>query len=232
MRLHRFYISPKDTELDHEVWINSPELRNQWVKVLRYREGDEVVLFDGVSIERLYKITEIEPDAIKLEMVTDFERKLPHKHVYLFWSLLKKDKNDWVIQKCTELGVSNFVPLLADRSEKTGFSVERADKIAIEAAEQCGRSDIPHIREPLTVAEALGEYKDKVTLLICDETVSSNLEPITSKTPLGVFVGPEGGWSETELKLFKDSNLGSLHLGHLTLRAETATVVAVTKLIQ
>lgn len=232
MRLHRFYIAPDDTELDHNIWVNSKELRNQWIKVLRYREGDEVVLFDGVLIERLYKITKIEPDAVKLEMITDFERKLPHKHVYLFWSLLKKDKNDWVIQKCTELGVSNFVPLVADRSEKTGFSVERANKIAIEASEQCGRSDIPHIREPLTVAEAIGEYKDKVKLLICDETTpSTNSQLPSTKNPTGILIGPEGGWTEAELKLFKEAGLGSLHLGNLTLRAETACVSAATKLL-
>jgi 16S rRNA (uracil1498-N3)-methyltransferase len=230
MRLHRFYIAPDEQELDHMVWSKSKALRDQWVKVFRYREGDQVVLFDGVKTERLYKIAQIEPDAIKLEMVTDFERKLPAKHIYLFWSLLKKDKNDWVIQKCTELGVSNFVPIIAERSEKTGFNLERAEKIAIEAAEQCGRSDIPHIREPLTLQEAIDEYKDKVTLLICDETVTSNLEPVTSKMPQGILVGPEGGWAEAELELFKRANLGSLHLSNLTLRAETAAVAAVTKL--
>jgi 16S rRNA (uracil1498-N3)-methyltransferase len=229
MRLHRFYISPDLQALDHEIWIKSPELRNQWLKVLRYREGDKVVLFDGKAIERLYKIAQIEPDAIKLQMVTDFERKLPDRHIYLFFSLLKKDKNDWVIQKCTELGASNFIPLLADRSEKTGFNVERATKIAIEAAEQCGRGDIPHIREPLRVTEAIGEYKDKLLLLLCDESSETSFQE-TNK-PVGIFIGPEGGWTETELTLFKNINVGSLHLGNLTLRAETASVAAVIKLL-
>jgi len=233
MRLHRFYISPESLELDKTIWCKSSELRNQWLKVLRYREGDQVVLFDGLETERLYKIAEVAKDAIRLEMVTEFERKLPSKHIYLFWSLLKKDKNDWVIQKCTELGVSNFVPILAERSEKTGFNAERASKIAIEAAEQCGRSDIPHIREPLTLEEAIREYKDKVTLLICDETTEAGaLSPEPSKMPLGIFIGPEGGWTEAELELSKNNNLSSLHLGNLTLRAETAAIAAITKLIQ
>lgn len=232
MRIHRFYIKPDDTELKQELWIDSPELRNQWLKVFRYREGDEVVLFDGVAVERLYKISRIEPDAVRLELVTEFERKLPNKHIYLFWSLLKKDKNEWVIQKCTELGVSNFVPILAERSEKTGFNIERAEKIAIEAAEQCGRSDIPHIREPIGLKEAIAEYKDKVDLLICEETITSSAEALISKNPVGVLIGPEGGWTEVELKLFKDANLGGLHLGNLTLRAETAAVAAATKLLQ
>jgi 16S rRNA (uracil1498-N3)-methyltransferase len=233
MRLHRFYIAPEEAELVQSLWINSTELRNQWLKVLRYRAGDEVVLFDGIAAERLYKIERIEPDAIKLELVTEFERKLPQKHIYLLWSLLKKDKNDWVVQKCTELGISNFIPLLADRSEKTGFNVERATKIAIEAAEQCGRSDIPHIREPLTLAEAIGEYKEKITIFICDESmITVNNQLSNAQQPLGVLIGPEGGWTESELNLLKSENFGSLHLGNLTLRAETAAVAATTKLIQ
>lgn len=229
MRLHRFYVDPNDTELTHNFWLKDERLRNQWQKVLRYREGDEVVLFDGVRTERLYKILEIASDAVHLELVTEFERKLPARHVYLFFSLLKKDKNDWVLQKCTELGVSNFVPILAERSEKTGFNLERAEKIVIEAAEQCGRSDIPHVREPLLLDTALEEYKDKVQLLICDETLDQNEQ--LSDGPVGIFIGPEGGWTDKELGLFEQAGAGHFHLGNLTLRAETAAVAASTRLL-
>ena len=246
MRLHRFFVNPDEFELTQKVWVQSAELRKQWLKVFRYRAGDEVVLFDGVATERLYKITRIEPDAVELVMVTEFERKLPSSHVYLFWSLLKKDKNEWVIQKCTELGVSNFVPIIAERSEKTGFNLDRANKIAIEAAEQCGRSDIPHIREPLRLQEAVAEYKDKVILYICEENQewrmknedndanpSSRIQhPAFSKNSTGIFIGPEGGWTDGELALFDQYSLSSLYLGNLTLRAETAAVAAATKLVQ
>jgi len=230
MRLHRFFIDPKELELQRSIWVKNPELRNQWIKVLRYHEGDEIVLFDGESSERLYRISQVAPDAVHLEMVTEFERKLPKQHVYLFWSLLKKDKNEWVLQKCTELGVSNFVPIVAARSEKTGFNIERANKIVREASEQCGRSDIPHVREPLTLEEALSEYKAKVQLLICDEREEDS-SPLSSEKPVGVIVGPEGGWTDEELVACKQAGTGALHLGHLTLRAETAAVVATSKLL-
>lgn len=229
MRLHRFYIPVDTFELDHNFWVHDDKLRNQWIRVLRYRQGDELVLFDGVQHERLYKILRIEPDGIELEYITDFERKLPDRHVYLFFSLLKKDKTDWVLQKATELGVSNFIPILAARSEKTGFNLERAEKIVIEAAEQCGRSDIPHIREPLALATAVEEYGDKISLYVCDETLQSN--KAEQVYPSGVFVGPEGGWTETELALFKEHSLRHLFLGKLTLRAETAAITASAKLL-
>lgn len=231
MRLHRFYLPPDQLELRQHVWVNDEHLKNQWLRVLRYRVGDQLVLFDGIETERLYKIVVIEPQGgIKLELVTEFERKLPEKHVYLFFSLLKKDKNDWVLQKCTELGVRSFVPIIAERSEKTGFNEERARKILIEAAEQCGRSDIPSVREPMTLIEALGTYKDEVRLLVCDETLDRN-EHISDE-PVGIFIGPEGGWTEMELEQFTQAGVGHFHLGKLTLRAETAAVAASTRLLQ
>lgn len=230
MRLHRFYIAPDTLELTQNLWVNDDHLKNQWLKVLRYRVGDDLVLFDGVETDRLYKIVIIEPQGgIKLELVTEFERKLPARHIYLFFSLLKKDKNDWVLQKCTELGVRTFVPILAERSEKTGFNEDRAKKIVIEAAEQCGRSDIPLVHEPVSLQEAIGTYKDDVQLLVCEETLAGS-EQISDK-PAGIFIGPEGGWTEQELEMFAEAGAGSLHLGSLTLRAETAAVAASTKLL-
>jgi 16S rRNA (uracil1498-N3)-methyltransferase len=229
MKLHRFYVSPEINELTHSIWIHDERLLNQWHKVLRFRQGDQVVLFDGIASDRLYKIVRMEPKGVQLELITEFERKLPNRHIYLFFSLLKKDKNDWVLQKCTELGVSNFVPLIAKRSEKTGFNIERAEKIVIEAAEQCGRSDIPHIREPTSLDTALNEYKDKVQLLVADESPQSLIISQQSDNPIGIFIGPEGGWTEIELELFKDAEVKHLQLGNLTLRAETAAVAAVTK---
>lgn len=232
MRLHRFYTDPSNIELDHDFWLKDEDLRNQWAKVLRYKPGDEVVLFDGVQHERLYKIEEIADDAVHLNLITDFERKIPDSHVYLFFSLLKKDKNDWIIQKCTELGVKNFVPILASRSEKTGFNLERAKKIIIEAAEQCGRSDIPHVREPLLLETALSEYGDKVKLLAADEENPNTKHQASDiKKPVGVFIGPEGGWTDDERLLFDKNKVGHLHLGKLTLRAETAAVVATGKIL-
>ena len=195
--------------------------------MLRFREGQQVVLFDGVEHDKLYKISEINSVEAHLELVTDYTRQLPKKNIYLFWSLLKKDKNDWVLQKCTELGVSHFIPLIADRSEKTGFNIERARKIVVEAAEQCGRSDIPTVRDAMHVTKAIEQYGEKVTLYICEQ---DSEETVLAMDDLGVLIGPEGGWSDNEKLLFKDMNVHHLNLHDFTLRAETACVTAVTRL--
>jgi len=231
MKIHRFYIDPAtNTELTHDFWLHNEQLVHQWRNVLRFKAGQQVVLFDGRQIERLYDLVELNDREAHVRLITDYVRKTPSKEIYLFWSLLKKDKNDWVLQKCTELGVSHFVPIIADRSEKTGFNLERATKIVIEAAEQCGRSDIPAIREPMTLETATEDYKDKVSLYICEQSDDVSLSSLGSNLPTGVFIGPEGGWSDPEKRLFKYANLNHLNLHDFTLRAETACVVAIQEI--
>lgn len=233
MKLHRFYVGGihdkwGPLKLEHSMWVNDEQLINQWLRVLRFRPESQLVLFND-DTERIYKISKIEfPHSVQLELVTELERVFPAKHVYLLWSLLKKDKNDWVLQKATELGVRNFVPILADRSEKTGFDIERAHKIIIEAAEQCGRADIPDIREPITTSTAVAEYHD-IPLFICEQG-----ELIIDTTVLeaaALLIGPEGGWSDNEKQLFKQYDIPHITLGNFTLRAETASVVGVAQLL-
>lgn len=229
MRLHRFYVRP-ETELKHDFWLHDKRLLHQWYHVLRFRSGQQLILFDGVQVDRLYRLEKIVADEAHLVLVTDYARQLPIQKIYLLWSLLKKDKNDWVLQKCTELGVSHFWPLIAARSEKTGFSLERGESIVIEAAEQSGRSDIPTVREPMLIPTALAELSAKIPLFVCDQDGETIATPKLQE--FGLIIGPEGGWSEEEAALFDHYHISHLHLTDFTLRSETASVTAVSKLLQ
>lgn len=228
MKLHRFYVP--DIELAHNLWLHDPKVLHQWDRVLRFQPGSQLVLFDGRENENLYRIVELNDKGAHLEFIAAYERRILKQKIYLLWSLLKKDKNDWVLQKCTELGVSHFLPLLADRSEKTGFNVERAKKIIIEASEQCGRSDIPIVREPMHVETVLEEIGSSIPLFVCEQGGSD--PDLIKLDQVGVLIGPEGGWSDPESKLFKQRDLLRLNLHDFTLRAETACVTAVSKLVQ
>jgi 16S rRNA (uracil1498-N3)-methyltransferase len=234
IKQHRFYIRPGDIELKHDFWLHDKQLIRQWGSVLGLKSGDELVLFDGVESERLYKLAEITEREARLQLITDFERTLPVREIYLFWSLLPTDKNDLVLQKCTELGVSHFIPLHAEHTEKTDFDVEHAEKIVTEAAEQCGRSDIPNVRQPVLLQTVFDEFHGKMNLLVVERTATPNSESETQNaettTAVGVLVGPPSGWSEHERQLFKDKNLSYLSIHDPTLRAETSCVAAVTKL--
>lgn len=225
MKLHRFYVY--DTELVHNFWLKDSALYHQWTKVLRFEVGREVALFNNQRSERLYRILNFGDNAVHLELVTEMEPKLPKKELYLCFSLLKKDKNDWVLQKCTELGVSHFVPIISDRTEKTGFDIERAEKIVIEASEQCGRTDIPRVREPITLEAVINELQEKSDLFVAEQgspQLSNNNYQISQ--PKAVLIGPEGGWTTLEKQLFTDKGLKHLALSEFTLRAETACVTA------
>lgn len=227
MRLHRFYVG--DTiELRKDFWVHDAALIHQWLRVLRYRAGQEIVLFDGRETERLYKIVVLDDQEAHLQLVTDFPMQKPVKEITLVWSLLKKDKNDWVLQKATELGIRHFVPLIAERSEKTGFNMERAQKIIIEAAEQCGRSDIPTVREPMHLTAVLKMLGD-TPVYVCEQ--GSQQTQIATNTA-ALCMGPEGGWTSAELELFAAHHAGALALGAFTLRAETAAVVAAALALQ
>ena len=233
MKLHRFYVDGLHDkygplQLREHIWIGDQVLYNQWARVLRYKVGDQLILFNGKGEDRLYKIHKIEEANVGLNLVTELEPQYPEREVYMFWSLLKKDKNEWVLQKCTELGVSHFVPILSERTEKTGFDEDRALKIAIEASEQCGRSDIPRIREPITLEAALSEFSGKLPLYFAEQ--HDGPAPEASQKACGVFVGPEGGWTDDEKALLA-TYATMLNIAQYTLRAETACVAAATRIL-
>lgn len=229
MRVHRFYIGDQ-IKLKKDFWLHDEALLWQWNKVLRFREGQEVILFDGLQTDRLYKIAELKKTEAHLQMVTELEPVLPKRNVYLLWSLLKRDNNEHILQKCTELGINNFVPLITERTIKKEFNLERARKIVQEAAEQCGRSNIPHVREPVHLTKALEEYKDHLMIFVAHKghSVPGAYKP---GQKYGLLIGPEGGWSETEQGIFARADFAGIDLGDFTLRAETAAIVASSKLL-
>lgn len=226
-KVHRFFVG-EDIKLKKDFWLHDSALLWQWSKVLRFQEGQELILFDGVQTDRLYRLEALKKTEAHLAMVTELDRNLPGRHVYLFWSLLKKDNNEHIIQKATELGVSNFVPLITDRTIKKDFNIERARRIAQEASEQCGRSNIPHVREPVHLQKALDEYKGKLQLFICHQG-SERTEQLQDK--IGLVIGPEGGWSDSELAYFAESDFSHIALSQFTLRAETAAIIAASKVL-
>lgn len=235
MKIHRFY-TPElhnrfgPTPLGEKLWVHDRNLLDQWLKVLRLQVGDELVLFNDQE-DRLYRIEKISGrDEVKVVLVTTLEKNIPSRKIYLFWTVLKRENNELVVQKATELGVHKLVPIFSNRSEKMGLNVERLRKIVIEATEQCGRGDVPEVREPIPLSEAIKEYANDLPIYICEQFDSKDNVP-SELNKLGLLVGPEGGWSEEEKVLFKNLGLPHINLSRLTLRAETAAIVAVYELM-
>jgi 16S rRNA (uracil1498-N3)-methyltransferase len=194
------------------------------MKVLRLEVDEHVVLFDGVSIEGEYVISSIDKHQALLRRIAVRTPKRAQKKFALLWSLLKKDKNEWVLQKGVELGVTDFVPIITERTEKTGFPIERAHKIILEAVEQSGRSDIPKVSEPKVIYETIQKMREDWTMIVLDEG-GQPVDTIQGDRPTALLVGPEGGWSERERNMFRMEKYQTISIGEFTLRAETAAIV-------
>jgi 16S rRNA (uracil1498-N3)-methyltransferase len=185
------------------------------------------VFFDGTGPEHEAEIESLEKDKVVFRVVES--RDIPARSktkLALAISLIKKDNLEWVIQKGTELGVSEIDPVMSERSEKKGFNIERAKKIAIEASEQSGRGDVPDIQEPLSLSEFL--ERDKRTKIAFhtkgDVFDASALRTIRDAKDIVAFIGPEGGFSESEIDSLKKKGARVFRLDAPVLRAETAAV--------
>lgn len=230
MRLHNFFIEQKIVD-QREVKIDDSNLLNQWRHVLRLNTGSSVVLFDNSGFEYLAQFTELTYRGATFAILEKRKNKFaPKKDIFLLQALIKPDKFEWILEKGTELGVSHFRPIITHRTVGKKLNLERARRILKESAEQSGRGILPSLYEPMALEEALSVYAFPY-VAFDPEGVPRSGTPFETANPLGVFIGPEGGWSEQELALFRDKNIPIISLGAQTLRAETAAIAVASLLL-
>lgn len=233
MRLHRF-IGNFDFSRNHFKILDA-EILNQVKNVLRLKKGDNLILCDGKLSEALVCITELGKKFLEVEILENYMNKNESGlHAILYCSILKRENFEWVAQKATEVGIKEIVPVISQRTVKLGIKKDRLEKIIREAAEQSGRGTLPILREAVNFGEALESAKGN-DLNLFFEMDSPFLDPAElreMKTKrIGIFIGPEGGWSPEELDIMskkagETQNFKLRGLGKLTLRAETAAVAA------
>jgi 16S rRNA (uracil1498-N3)-methyltransferase len=139
---------------------------------------------------------------------------------------------DWLVEKGTELGMTTFIPLLTEHTIARSVKIERLQKLAETATKQCIRGRIPLVRNPQHLSSAIGELRES-RLLLFHESAPLDAVPerlILDERPLALFVGPEGGFSETEVTLLRDHGADILSLGPRRLRGETAGLVAMSRM--
>lgn len=223
MRLHRFFVAQTISASQNNT-VSDQSLAHQLMRVFRLHSGDKAIFFDGLGFEYESEIVSLNRDHVSFHVIEKRLIKLfSDRKVSVVLSLIKKDNFEWAIQKCTELGVSEFIPVISERSEKKGFNTERAKKIAIEACEQSGRGVIPIIHEPMSFKYFL--EKEKRTM-IAFHTSGKNFDPknVSDKKDIVVCIGPEGGWSDIEIEAFKKKGAEILEIHAPILRAETAAI--------
>jgi 16S rRNA (uracil1498-N3)-methyltransferase len=225
MREDRFFINA-DIE-KKELEIQDKEVLHQIRKVLKKWVGESIILFNGKGVEAEAKIKKFLKDKIDVEIlnVKKPERE-PKVFVSLFCSILKKSNFELVVQKATEIGGGEIVPILCKNTVKTGLNLKRLEKIAKEATEQSKRVNLPKIGNILTFKEAIEKVKN-FDLKILFDISGKEFYPLKRKIDkVAIFIGPEGGWEKSEIELAKKENFEILNLGRLNLRSETAAICA------
>jgi 16S rRNA (uracil1498-N3)-methyltransferase len=211
-----------------EVELDSGQA-NYLGNVLRLGEDAHVLVFDGRTGEWLARIAQ----AAKKRMTLSIERQTrPPEAIpdlVLAFAPVKRQATDWLVEKATELGAARLLPVITGRTIVERVKLERLKAIAIEAAEQCGRTRLPAIAEPVPLARFLAEREESRTLYFADEAGGEAAATAFRPGPAAILTGPEGGFTEDERSAIRAArNAVPISLGPRILRAETAALAAIT----
>lgn len=210
--------------------------------VLRSKEGEEILVCDGEGMDYVCALADISPKEVVADILEKHPCEVePEVKITLYQGLPKADKMEWIIQKTVELGVDRIVAVATTHSvvkldKKEGKKIERWQKIAEAAAKQSGRGKIPEIGEKvLSFSQALAEAKTMDGVIIPYEKEKEGglrgfVKGFSGKS-IGVFIGPEGGFAEEEIKKAIEAEVVPVTLGKRILRTETAGMVTVSLLL-
>jgi len=198
--------------------------------VLRCQDGEYISLFNE-STEWLSKIDKINSKEVQISIEKNINSANKRQDITLYFSPIKKNQTELVIQKCTEIGVTNFQPVLMERTNFSSFNIERLNLIAIEAIEQSEQMKIPNISEPIKFEELLSRDQKNQIILVCSVTENSNsirnVVKNHSASNYSLMIGPEGDFSDTEMNNIQNKeNYFTVSLGDTVLKSETASITA------
>lgn len=228
MEIRRFFVNPSDIN-GATVTLSGDEFHHM-TKVLRYKEGYKAVILANDGIERHAVVTKIDKDCATLTIENEVVVDVKKAKVTLFCGLLKNNKLDFVVQKGVELGVDKIVPFLSDNSAERKFNTERARKIALESAKQCGSvflSEVDDLVDFDRVTSSFSDF-DKVIFAYENEKVNTISKAVVGGKNIAIVVGPEGGFTALECQKASENGATIVTLGRRILRAETASIVSAT----
>ncbi|HEY0727827.1 MAG TPA: 16S rRNA (uracil(1498)-N(3))-methyltransferase [Pyrinomonadaceae bacterium] len=233
MTRRRFYAPPSAFNFTKRTVTLTADEARHLREVLRLKPGDEVSVFDGAGKEFRARVAQARREFAELDLDEEIAPARPESplQIELAVALLKGEKFDLVVQKATELGVTKIIPLttkhadikLRDESD-ANKRVARWQRIALEAAKQCGRGIVPEVTAPNSFKSVL-----KNPCLLFSEKGGHGLTQIDTDSVTAI-IGSEGGWSDEEIEQARDAGAQIVTLGGRILRAETAAITAATLL--
>lgn len=224
-----------DNIIDKKIIIDDEDSKHI-KKVLRMKIGDKITVSSSNKQDYECVITDLS-DNVELEIISQKENDTePTVQIVLYQALPKSDKMDFIIQKAVELGVTKIVPILTKRcvsrpDEKSmKKKVARYQKIAKEAAKQCGRGIIPEVNDLMTFDDVINNKDNLEKMILFYEGGGKRINYIieSEQKSIGIIVGSEGGFEEDEVKRATCKNVLVATLGKLILRCETAPLTAIS----
>jgi 16S rRNA (uracil1498-N3)-methyltransferase len=235
MQRRRFYAAPD--AINGSLVELARDETHHLARVLRLAVGDEAFVFDGCGHEYRCRIFSLDNHRAQLEVIGPLTDSVESPiALTLAQALVKGEKFDFIVQKAAELGVRRIVPLItryADvklNDEKSAKRLARWQRIALEALKQSGRRQLIDIAHPMMVAALLESRAPLSAILVFSErggdSITTALAKAVESQNVIACIGPEGGWSDTELEQFAARGAQAVTLGPRTLRTETAAIVA------
>lgn len=202
------------------------QLLHQFNKVLKFKQGEKVVLFDGKGTWYKCEIEKLEKKECILKILEKNTRQQnEHKLINLYFGIPRKNKFELILEKGTEVGVTNFHPIITDRTEKLNIKKERAERILIEACEQSENPILPQLKEVENLKNVLQKLNSKNTFAFHTMGEKLNVSDFKLFSEINILIGPEGGWSSKEIEIFKEKKFHIHQMGNRVLKTETACVV-------
>ena len=245
--MYRFFVEQSDINTDNGVCLIRGTDVNHIVNVLRMRQGERILLSTGLKedpVEYLCEIDEIRSDEVRARIL-DLQknaRELP-LDLYLFQALPKGDRFETVIEKSVELGVHEIIPVMSARcivkldEKRAEKKTARWNALSLSAAKQSKRSFVPVVENPVSWQGALDAARDMDLILVPYENaegIRHTREVIAGlKGPgsAGIFIGPEGGFEEREIRELLAAGADVITLGHRILRTDTAGIAVLSMLM-
>lgn len=241
--MYHFFVNPTQVD-DKFVTIEGSDV-NHIKNVLRMRIGEEICISDGSDNDYYCKVAEFAGDSVLAEIIgVEKSNARLGAEIYLFQGLPKSDKMELIIQKAVELGVHAVVPVETKRcvvkldSKKEEAKLKRWQAIAESAAKQSGRNEIPQVMNVMSFSKAMEYVKDFDVKLIPYECEQGSMErtrelirQVKPGMKVAIFIGPEGGFEESEVKLAAGNEVRPITLGRRILRTETAGLMILSVLV-
>ncbi len=199
-------------------------------RVMRAREGDAVIVCDNITGEWVARVAAVDKRRVCLEVVERLRAREAVPDLWLCPALLKKDRFDLVLEKACELGAARIQPVITRRCVADKLNLERARILTTEAAEQCARTALPDVCEPVKLDALLRNWPQTRTLFFADEEGGQPAVQAFVDTPsAAILIGPEGGFDDAERGAIRaHSAARDISLGPRILRGETAAIAALS----